>query len=155
MVQKIFKREIIGEIERYLHTGDIIVLHGARQVGKTSLLHYFEAELKAKGGKTYFIDLEDSRYVRILDAGVEEFMKLLAEEGIKAERPGKKVYVFVDEIQYLANPSSFLKLIADHHKAIKLIVSGSSALQSSPDSKTLSWAEQLISISLTFHSGSS
>lgn len=127
MGQKIYKREIVGEIERYLHTGDIVVLHGARQVGKTSLLHYFETELKAKGGKTYFIDLEDSRYVKILNAGADEFLKLLAEEGIKADRPGKKVYVFVDEIQYLANPSSFLKLIADHHKAIKLIVSGSSS----------------------------
>ena len=36
-------------------TGDIIVLHGARQVGKTSLLHYFEAELKAKGKSTAFL----------------------------------------------------------------------------------------------------
>jgi uncharacterized protein len=127
MGQRIYKREIVGEIERYLRTGDIIVLHGARQVGKTSLLRYFETELKAKGEKTYFIDLEDSRYVKILDAGVEEFRKLLAEEGIKASRPGKKVYIFVDEIQYLTNPSSFMKLIADHHKAIKLIVSGSSS----------------------------
>lgn len=127
MGQRIYKREIVGEIERYLRTGDIIVLHGARQVGKTSLLRYFETELKAKGEKTYFIDLEDSRYVKILDTGVEEFLKLLAEEGIKASRPGKKVYIFVDEIQYLTNPSSFMKLIADHHKAIKLIVSGSSS----------------------------
>ncbi len=127
MDQKIYKREIVGEIERYLHTGDIIVLHGARQVGKTSLLRYFEADLKSKGEKTYFIDLEDSRYVRILDAGVGEFLKLLEEEGIQADHPGKKVYVFVDEIQYLANPSSFLKLLADHHKTIKLIVSGSSS----------------------------
>ena len=123
----IYKREITDEIERYLHTGDVIVLHGARQVGKTSLLRYFEAELTAKGEKTYFIDLEDSRYVKILDAGVEEFLKLLEEEGIKAAGPGKKIYVFVDEIQYLANPSSFLKLIADHHKGLKLIISGSSS----------------------------
>jgi tRNA U34 5-carboxymethylaminomethyl modifying GTPase MnmE/TrmE len=44
MGQKIYKGESVGEIERYLRTGDIIVLHGAGQVGKTSLLHYFEAE---------------------------------------------------------------------------------------------------------------
>jgi uncharacterized protein len=127
MDQKIYKREIVGEIERYLHTGDIIVLHGARQVGKTSLLRYLEAELKAKDEKIYFIDLEDSRYAKILDAGVGEFLKLLGEEGINASPPNKKVFVFVDEIQYLANPSSFLKLISDHHKDIKLIVSGSSS----------------------------
>src|SRR4030042_2023564 len=127
MDQKIYKREIVGEIERYLYTGDIIVLHGARQVGKTSLLCYLEAELKEKGETTYFIDLEDSRYVNILDAGVREFLKLLEEEGIKAARQNRKIFVFVDEIQYLANPSSFLKLISDHHKDIKLIVSGSSS----------------------------
>jgi predicted AAA+ superfamily ATPase len=127
MDQKIYKREIVGEIERYLYTGDIIVLHGARQVGKTSLLCYLEAELKEKGETTYFIDLEDSRYVNILDAGVREFLKLLEEEGIKAARQNRKIFVLVDEIQYLANPSSFLKLISDHHKDIKLIVSGSSS----------------------------
>ena len=127
MDQIIYKREITAEIERYLRTGDIIVLHGARQVGKTSLLRYFEAELKAKGETVYFIDLEDSRFVKILDSGVGEFLKLLEEEGIKAARPNKKVFVFIDEIQYLVNPSSFLKLIADHHKDIKLIVSGSSS----------------------------
>jgi len=127
MEQKIYKRDIIGEIEKYLYTGDIIVLHGARQVGKTSLLRYLEAELESKGEATYFIDLEDSRYVKILDTGVGEFLRLLEEEGIKAARPNKKVFVFVDEIQYLANPSSFLKLIADHHRGIKLIVSGSSS----------------------------
>jgi uncharacterized protein len=127
MHNTIYKREVTGEIERYLDTGDIIVLHGARQVGKTSLLRYFEAELQAKGEKTYFIDLEDSRYVKILDAGVGEFLKLLEEEGIKTAGPGKKIFVFVDEIQYLADPSSFLKLMADHHRGIKLIVSGSSS----------------------------
>ncbi|MEK6656518.1 MAG: ATP-binding protein, partial [Nitrospirota bacterium] len=36
-------------------------------------------------------------------------------------------FIFIDEIQYLENPSSFLKLTADHHKDVKLIVSGSSS----------------------------
>jgi predicted AAA+ superfamily ATPase len=42
---------------------------------------------------------------------------------------GKKLFVLVDEIQYLATPSSFLKLIADHHQYLKLIVSGSSSFE--------------------------
>ncbi|MDI6740536.1 MAG: ATP-binding protein [Candidatus Edwardsbacteria bacterium] len=33
----------------------------------------------------------------------------------------------IDEIQYLSNPSSFLKLFHDHHPAFKLIVTGSSS----------------------------
>jgi predicted AAA+ superfamily ATPase len=44
-------------------------------------------------------------------------------------RTGKKLFVLMDEIQYLTNPSSFLKLIADHHRYLKLIVSGSSSFE--------------------------
>ena len=83
----ILKRDIVNEIRKYLRTDDIIVLHGARQVGKTSILYYIEDELKNRGDTTHFIDLEDSRFVRILDAGVGEFIKHLKEEG---KLPGSK-----------------------------------------------------------------
>jgi len=78
---------------------------------------------------THFIDLEDSRFVRILDAGVEEFIKYLKEEGFDAAlfNERRKLFVFIDEIQYLASPSPFLKLLADHYPQVKLIVSGSSS----------------------------
>ncbi|MBI5679063.1 MAG: AAA family ATPase [Planctomycetes bacterium] len=119
--EPIIERTAIEEIKKYLHTNDIIVLHGARQVGKTSILYYLENQLKSQKRITYFIDLEDSRFVKILDAGVEDFLRLLREDGIHTDSR-EKVFVFIDEIQYLKNPSSFLKLIADHQKGIKLIV---------------------------------
>jgi predicted AAA+ superfamily ATPase len=126
-METIYKRIVIDEIDKYLNTDDVIVLHGARQVGKTSILYYLRDQLKKRGEVTYFIDLEDSRFVKILDRGVEEFRKHLEEENIKTEGKKKKAFVFIDEIQYLSNPSAFLKLVADHHKDIKLIVSGSSS----------------------------
>src|SRR4030043_1669334 len=127
-MEKIFKRAVTDEINEYVDSDDVIVLHGARQVGKTCILHYLQDRLKEQGKTTYFIDLEDSRYVRILDAGVDAFLRHLDEEGITSSSGrGKKCFVLVDEIQYLADPSSFLKLVADHHKNIKLIVSGSSS----------------------------
>lgn len=122
----IYKRDIVDEINNYLKTDDIIVLHGAWQVGKTSILYLLREQLKAKGEVTYYIDLEDSRFVKILDSGSGEFIKLLEEEGLKTSYR-KKIFVFIDEIQYLSNPSSFLKLTADHHKNLKLIISGSSS----------------------------
>lgn len=125
----IYKRTVAEEISRYIKTNDIIVLHGARQVGKTSILYYLESQLKKEGKPTYFIDLEDSRFVNILDAGVEEFIRHLREEGLSPLGQKGKVFVFIDEIQYLSDPSSFLKLVADHHKNIKLIVSGSSSFE--------------------------
>ncbi|MBI2641478.1 ATP-binding protein, partial [Candidatus Roizmanbacteria bacterium] len=41
-----------------------------------------------------------------------------------------KLYVFIDEIQHLSNPASFLKYIYDHYnEKIKFIVTGSSSLE--------------------------
>src|SRR4030043_1338963 len=126
-MEKIFKRAVTDEINEYVDSDDVIVLHGARQVGKTCILRYLQDRLKEQGETTYFIDLEDSRYVRILDTGVDAFLKHLEEEGVTSHSKKRKCFVLVDEIQYLADPSSFLKLVADHHKHIKLIVSGSSS----------------------------
>jgi uncharacterized protein len=129
---KLFKRQVTDEIIRYLDTDDIIVIHGARQVGKTSILMWIQGFLKEQGEQTFYIDLEDSRYVTLLDHGVEEFLNFLRGEGFdlgEISQGGKKLFVLVDEIQYLTLPSSFLKLIADHHRYLKLIVSGSSSFE--------------------------
>ena len=124
----IYTRTAFEEIRRYHDTDDIIVLHGARQVGKTSIMRYILAELQSAGRAVHYIDLEDSRMLKLLNGGVKEFFRHLKEEGLIAgEQVPGKLFVFIDEIQYLDNPSSFLKLIADHHPGIKLIVSGSSS----------------------------
>ncbi len=41
----------------------------------------------------------------------------------------ERLFVLLDEVQYVDNPSNFLKLIGDHHKNIRLIVSGSSSFE--------------------------
>jgi len=125
-INGLFKRAIIDELLKYIDTDDILVLHGARQVGKTSILYYLQNVLKTKDKPVYYADLEDSRLKTLLDSGPEEFFKHLREEGYDLE---KKLYVFIDEIQYLENPSAFLKLTADHYKNLKLIISGSSSFE--------------------------
>lgn len=129
MAEKLYKRTIFDEILKYLFIDEIVVLHGARQVGKTHILYLIEDYLKAKNKKTHYIDLEDSRFLKILDSGVDNFLKYLKEEGFNLNlfKKNEKLFILIDEIQYLKDPSSFLKLIADHHKKIKLIVSGSSS----------------------------
>ncbi|AKM83259.1 hypothetical protein A2422_00090 [Candidatus Woesebacteria bacterium RIFOXYC1_FULL_31_51] len=122
MENGIIKRDIFDKLESFLGTKNIIVLHGARQVGKTHIMYFIEKFLQKRGEETHYIDLEDSRFVEILDRGVDSFTAYLKGEGIK-----NKVTVFIDEIQYLQDPSSFLKLIVDHHPEIQLIVSGSSS----------------------------
>lgn len=132
MTSKIFFRTAVGEIFKYLPTNDIVVIHGARQVGKTSILFFLQDHLKQNGQTTLYLDLEDSRLVQILDKGVDEFLNYLREEGYDLPefiRGGKKLFVMIDEIQLLNNPTSFMKLLADHHHYLKLIVSGSSSFE--------------------------
>ena len=132
MQKKLFKRLIVDEIEHYLNTNDIIIIHGARQVGKTSILMYLQNRLISRSEQTKYFDLEDSRMINLLDRGVDEFIQYLTEQGINREileKEDKKLFILIDEIQYLENPSSFLKLLADHHHYLKVIVSGSSSFE--------------------------
>lgn len=45
----------------------------------------------------------------------------------KGYKKNEVIYVLIDEIQYLTNPLSFIKIITDYYKNIHLIVSGSSS----------------------------
>jgi predicted AAA+ superfamily ATPase len=38
MDDKVIKRDIVGNVMSYINDSNIIVLHGARQVGKTHIL---------------------------------------------------------------------------------------------------------------------
>ena len=132
MAATLYKRQVIDEIYKYFYTDDIIVIHGARQVGKTSILNYLQQQLQRKAEQTYYMDLEDHQFVSILDEGVDRFLAHLREEGFSLEQyreMDRKLYVLIDEIQYLKDPSPFLKLLADHHREIKLIISGSSSFE--------------------------
>ena len=118
-MEKIYPRAILPEIQKFLSTRDVVVILGARQTGKSTLLKLL---MQSVQNPVYF-DLEDFKYREICDAGVDAFLQFL-KEGNYLQSP--RTLVFLDEIQLLQNPSSFLKLIYDHHPEIKLIVTGSS-----------------------------
>lgn len=124
--QKIYKRKIIDEILKYLDEKEAIVLYGARQVGKTCILYWLKKFLLEKKEQVFYIDLEEIRYLDILNEGPENLKNLLLENGFNLQ---KKTFVLIDEVQYLNNPANFLKLISDHYPQFKLIVSGSSNLE--------------------------
>ena len=120
---KLYKRDIFSQIEPYIGDETIIVLHGARQVGKTHILKYIQNWLEERGKKSLYYDLEYSDTLDLINHGTTAFINELSG---KKYIEGEEIYVLIDEIQYLDNPSSFLKIIADHYKNIHLIVSGSS-----------------------------
>jgi len=118
-----YKRKKLKEIKPYIGTGDIVVIHGARQTGKTTLLKLLMKDLPPED--TAYLDLEDNKFLEICDEGPESVVVYLRQRGVLKNQ--KKFFLLIDEIQYLSNPSSFLKLIYDHHSYLKLIVSGSSS----------------------------
>lgn len=131
-MENLFARKIVPEIEKYLDEPGIILITGARQVGKTSIMRLLIDKLKGAGvaeKRIHYFDLEDLDLLDIFNSGVKAFLGYLTAHGADISEAGMKHYVFADEIQYMANPANFLKLIADHHKNLKLIVSGSSTLE--------------------------
>ena len=42
---KLLERKIINSIRKFINSKDVVVLHGARQVGKTSILKFLQEEL--------------------------------------------------------------------------------------------------------------
>ncbi len=125
---QLFERKVINKISKFLNSKEIIVLHGARQVGKTSIMLYLMEKLKKRAkarDNIFYFDLEILRYLELINSGFEEFYNYLINKGYKKN---KKAFVFIDEIQYLNDPSKFLKLFHDNFSSrIKLIVSGSSS----------------------------
>lgn len=120
-------RQKLNDILKWLPDDKLILITGSRQVGKTCLLYLLIKEIFPKSRKNiFYYDLEDFEILDLLNSGVEPFIKFLKSKGADLNH---RVYVFLDEIQYLKNPSNFLKLLIDHYKNIKVIASGSSTLE--------------------------
>lgn len=116
-----YKRDLEDIFFPWVERDEILIITWARQVWKSSFMKY----IKDKINKTsIFFNLEDFEILNLFNESPKNLIKLLKENFSFNE----KIYVFIDEIQYLNNPSKFLKYIYDEFKNdIKLIVSWSSA----------------------------
>jgi predicted AAA+ superfamily ATPase len=121
---RLIKREILDKVLSWINRPEIIVITGSRQAGKTTLLKMILDELKTPD-KVYF-DLEDLHFLEICNSGPHDFVNYLKLQGYSTD---KRLYVAIDEIQYLNNPSNFLKILHDHYPGLKLIVTGSSTME--------------------------
>ncbi len=122
------KREILPHILHWIGKEKILILKGARQVGKTTLLKQVIDEISKRNTDTSIAYLradnsEDSQFLQST-AILEEYLKRL--HGF----PEKYVYLFIDEFQIIDNAGMFLKNIFDKYKEnLQIVVSGSSSLE--------------------------
>jgi len=115
-------RDLTGKIKKYLDNDEILLIIGARQAGKTFVLRQIEEVIKTNKNICYFLNLEDHEYLSLLNKSPKNLFKIFSFD------PQKKIYLLIDEIQYLKNPTNFLKYFYDEYKdKIKIIASGSSA----------------------------
>ena len=116
-----FGRKIFKSIEKYLNKREIIILLGARQVGKTSIMKYFfESEKRQK----IWLNLDKNSDCEKFYS-LENLINYLKFEGFDIE---KEIVIFVDEFQYCSNSERIFKNIYDEYENIKIIASGSSSM---------------------------
>lgn len=115
------KRKLYEKLLQHLPKKEFTILTGARQTGKTTLLSGLRAYCQDQDIPQIIINLENKTFLAELDSNPLNLLGYLPTQD-------KKTIVFIDEIQYLSDPSNFLKLIYDDYShLIKIVASGSSA----------------------------
>jgi predicted AAA+ superfamily ATPase len=110
------KRNLSEILKKDLHKNKALILLGARQVGKTTLLQNLSKEWE----NTLWLTGDELETQRLFEnPTITRF---------NAEFAGLK-YLIIDEAQRLPNVGLGLKLITDHLKEIQLLVTGSSAFE--------------------------
>jgi predicted AAA+ superfamily ATPase len=111
MINRILEDRVL----KRMSGGKAVILIGARQVGKTTLLRNIISRKKH-----LFLDCDDSSVVSMLtNPNTQELKDII----------GKNKIVFIDEAQRVPNIGLTLKIITDQFKTVQLLVSGSSSFE--------------------------
>lgn len=115
MNKKTIKRDIQDNLEKWLFKGKIIILYGARQVGKTTLAKQL---LKKYANSSAYFNCE-----------IISVKQALEKEDPVALRNflGKGEFFVLDEAQKVENIGLVLKLLIDTYPKIQIIATGSSS----------------------------
>ncbi len=109
------ERSLTEKIKSKLFTGKVIIVLGARQTGKSTLIKHIQNKTDRK---TLFLDCDDSQTRSMLQNQTTiNLMRLVGDNEI----------VFIDEAQRVENIGLTLKQIHDNNSKCQIIVSGSSS----------------------------
>lgn len=112
-----FTRKIQKTIENSLFKGKIIVLYGARQVGKTTLIK----EIANKHAT-------DSVFLNCEEPDIQAAFTHATSSAMKAFIGDKKL-VFLDEAQRITDIGLSLKLLVDTYPEMQIVATGSSSFE--------------------------
>ncbi|MBC7640763.1 MAG: ATP-binding protein [Flavobacterium sp.] len=110
-----YKRAILEEFHRKLLPNKVLILLGARRVGKTDLI------------KNYLSDIPKSDYLQLNGEDIDD-ANLLKERSVNnySRLLANKKLLVIDEAQNIPDIGMILKLIVDSIDGIKIIATGSS-----------------------------
>jgi len=112
----------LKNLRSLIQPGKVIVIYGARRVGKTTLLRKLLDE----------INKDLVLFVNGDDVVAREFLENQSIEKLK-DFTGRHQYLIIDEAQYIHKIGSTLKLIVDHIPDIRVIATGSSSFDLAQD----------------------
>lgn len=120
---KIIPRKIQPEVERWLFKGKVLIIYGARQVGKTTLV---QSLIKNNDTLSSYLNCDEPDVRLALSDKTSTQLK---------EYIGNKKFVIIDEAQRVSNIGITLKLLVDNYPEIQIIATGSSSFDLSNNVK--------------------
>lgn len=120
------ERNVLEVIDKALELEKITFLLGSRQTGKTSLMKLILDRFSKRGYTCFYIDMDDARNLPVFES-IDNLEAFLISR--KSDLKKDKILIAVDEFYVSDNVINIFKLIRDHHKNIRIIASGSSAVE--------------------------
>jgi predicted AAA+ superfamily ATPase len=109
-------RKLEVEIRKRLYSGKAIIVMGARQTGKTTLLH----KIVSSEPDVLWLNADEADTVALFEGASSTLLRQVLS--------GKKIVV-IDEAQRIANVGLKFKLITDQVREVQLLATGSSAFE--------------------------
>ena len=112
------------ELQKYMAAPEILLIQGARRVGKSTVLAQLIKELQADPRSVLFINLDEPLFQTKADDPV--FLSQIIDEYIAAHQKDK-YYIFIDEVQMYNHWIQTVKTFHDLRQPIKFILTGSTS----------------------------